>query len=265
MAQAHVNGIQLDYTVTGEGPALLLIHGLGSCKEDWEPQVVEFSRHYKVISFDLRGHGKSDKPEGPYNMQMFATDAAGLLKTLNIEAAHVVGISLGGAIAFQFALDHPSLTRTLTVVNSGPEAIVRTFKEKFAIWLRLFMVRRMGPAKLGQLLAKHLFPNPESKAAGEAFAARYAHNDKNAYRHAMLALIGWSVAAKIGTIRNPALIIAADQDYTPLSFKEAFVAKMPGAKLEVVRDARHALPMEKPAAFNAVLAQFLAMHTTQAA
>jgi len=264
MARIEVNGTGIEYEIHGAGPALLLIHGLGSCKEDWEAQREPFAQDYQVLSFDLRGHGASDKPAGPYSIAQFAADAAGLLRTLGIDAAHVVGISLGGAVAFQLALDHPELVRTLTIVNSGPDATVRTFKEKFAVWMRQYVVRRKGMARLAGLIGPHLFPKPENRAERERFIERTSRNDPQAYLHAFRALIGWSVADRLGAIACPVLAIAADQDYTPLSMKQAYVAKIPGARLEVVADARHALPMEKPAQFNTVLKNFLGMHAQAA-
>lgn len=257
MARIEVNGIGIEYDIRGTGPALLFIHGLGSCKEDWEAQHDPFTQDYRVISFDLRGHGASDKPAGPYSIAQFADDAAGLLRGMGIDAAHVVGISLGGAVAFQLALDHPALVKSLTVVNSGPDATVHTLKEKFAVWMRQYVVRRKGMAKLAGIIGPHLFPKPENRAERERFIERTSRNDPQAYLHAFRALIGWSVAEKIGNIRCPMLAIAADKDYTPLSMKKAYVARIPGARLEVVADARHALPMEKPAQFNAVLKNFL--------
>ena len=257
MARIEVNGIGIEYEIHGTGPALLFIHGLGSCKEDWEAQRDPFAQDYRVISFDLRGHGESDKPAGPYSIAQFAADAADLLRGMGIDAAHVVGISLGGAVAFQLALDHPTLVKSLTVVNSGPDATVHTLKEKFAVWIRQYVVRRKGMAKLAGIIGPHLFPKPENRTERERFIERTSRNDPQAYLHAFRALIGWSVAEKIGDIRCPMLAIAADQDYTPLSMKKAYVARISGARLEVVPDARHALPMEKPAQFNAVLADFL--------
>lgn len=265
MAQLMVNGINLAYEVQGDGPALLFIHGLGSCLQDWEFQAAAFSQRYKVISFDLRGHGQSDKPAGPYSIKLFADDAAALLKALNVASAHVVGISMGGGVAFQLAVDHPELVTTLTIVNSGPEAVIKTFKEKFAIWMRKYVVRKKGMAKLAELIAPRIFPQPENKAIREAFAERLAKNDPTAYLHAIDALVGWSVLPRIGAIACPVLIIAADRDYTPVSFKQAYVGKMPNARLEVVADSHHALPMEKPAAFNAVLDKFLAEQPAAAA
>ncbi len=114
------NGIKLYYEVNGTGQPLVLIHGLGSSTRDWEVQVREFSKTYQVVAFDLRGHGRSDKPAGPYTIPLFAADTAGLLKALGIQSAHIVGISLGGSVAFQFAVDCPAMVKTLTIVNSAP-------------------------------------------------------------------------------------------------------------------------------------------------
>jgi pimeloyl-ACP methyl ester carboxylesterase len=257
MAQLTVNGIKLAYDIHGDGPPLLFIHGLGSCLEDWEYQVADFARAYRVIRFDLRGHGASDKPAGPYSIAMFADDAAALLRALEIADAHVVGISMGGAVAFQLTLDHPQLVKTLTVVNSGPEAVVRNWREKLGVWLRGVIVRKKGVAKLARAIGPRLFPQPENQSVRAAFEERLARNGKEPYLHAFHALIGWSVMERLGDIRCPVYVISADQDYTPLSFKQAYVAKLPNARLEVIEDSRHALPMEKPAAFNAVLARLL--------
>ena len=259
MTRQLINGIQIDVDVTGSGPALLFIHGLGSCREDWEHQVAEFSKRFTVVTFDLRGHGNSDKPAAPYSLPMFAADAAGVLKALNIGAAHVVGISLGGMIAFQLVVDHPEMVKSLTIVNSGPAVILKTLKAKFAIWVRLYIMRKKGPAKLGEILARNLFP-PDRKAAGEVFAQRYARNDPQAYKATVEAFVGWSVADRIKDIRCPVLAIAAENDYTPVSLKESYVSTIPGAKLVVVPNTRHALPMERPEAFNAALAPFLDQH-----
>src|SRR5579862_3087511 len=114
------NHIKLHHEIVGKGPSLVFIHGLGSSTRDWEFQIPEFAKSYQVITFDLRGHGQSDKPDVPYTIPMFAADTAGLLSSLGVERAHLVGISLGGAVAFQFALDYPDLLRTLTIVNSAP-------------------------------------------------------------------------------------------------------------------------------------------------
>ena len=257
MTIAQVNGISLNYEARGSGAPLVFIHGLGGALEDWEHQIAHFANDYQVIVPDLRGHGRSAKPAGGYSMQLFASDIACLLNALRLPPAHVVGLSLGGGIAFQLALDSPELIRTLTIVNSGPEMIPRTLKEKFAIWLRFAIIRLFGLPKLGEIVGKKLFPEPADAAELKAFLERYARNEPHAYTGALRAFVGWSVTAQLGQLRCPTLIMSADQDYTPVAFKEAYVGKIPGAKLVVIPDSHHAAPSERPAAFNALLEEFL--------
>lgn len=260
MPTVQSNGINLYYETHGEGQPLLFIHGLGSSSRDWEFQVPAFSISYQVITFDLRGHGQSDKPSGPYSMAMFAADTAGLLRALAIDQAHVVGLSLGGGIAFQLAVEAPQIVKTLVIVNSAPELVVRSFRDQLAVWQRLAIVRLLGMRKMGEVLSKRLFVKPEYTQLRETFVARWAENDQRAYLDAMRAMIGWSVTAQLGTIRCPTLIISADQDYTPLSLKEAYTAKIPNAQLVTISDSHHALPVEKPREFNQALEKFLAKH-----
>ena len=257
MTTAPIDGVALHYEVHGSGEPLLLIHGLGSSGQDWEEQILFFARSHRVIAFDLRGHGRSDKPKGGYSIERFAADAADLLRTLGVTQAHVVGISLGGAIAFQLALDHPGLVRTLTIVNSGPELVMRTLAEKMAVGLRFVIVRLFGLPPLGRMVSKRLFPDPALEAVRRGFEERFALNQREPYLGSLRALIGWSVSNRLGEIRCPVLVVTADQDYTPVALKEAYVAQLRDARLKVVPDSHHALPMERPAAFNEALGEFL--------
>ncbi|MDH7487962.1 MAG: alpha/beta hydrolase [Anaerolineae bacterium] len=258
MPRIRVRDIGLHYEEVGAGEPLLFIHGLGSSGRDWEMQVPFFASEYRVVVFDLRGHGESDKPRGPYTMPQFAEDTAGLIEALGIAPAHVVGISLGGMIAFQLAIDRPDLVRSLVIVNSGPEFVARTFRERLAVLQRFLVVRLVGMRKMGEILAPRLFPKPEQGALREMLVERWAANDPRAYRDAMRAIVGWSVADRLGEIDIPTLVVAADEDYTPVSTKEAYVAKIPRAELAVIRDARHAVPVERPDEFNAAVGAFLA-------
>ena len=260
MPTAQVNGIKLHYESQGNGPPLVFIHGLGSCLEDWEHQVAHFSQRYRVIALDLRGHGRSDKPPAGYSMQLFASDIAMLCNTLRLEPAHIVGISLGGGIAFQLAVDSPEIVRSLTIVNSAPEVFFKTLKEKFAIWMRFVIINTQGLQKLGQILAPRLFPRPQDEPEMRKFLERYQRNEPKAYKASLRAFIGWSVKAQIGNLRMPTLIMASDQDYTPVSLKEEYTPKIPGAKLVIIPDSHHAAPMETPDTFNALLDEFLAAH-----
>lgn len=250
--------INLYYEVAGQGDPVVFIHGLGSSARDWEYQVPFFAPRYRVVVFDVRGHGRSDKPTGPYSVPLFAQDAAALIRALEAAPAHVVGISMGGMIALQLAVDEPALVRSLVVVNSGPELVVRTFRERLMILQRFLIVRLLRMRKMGEVLSQRLFPRPDQAPLRQMFVERWAENDPRAYREAMRALVGWSVADRLGDIRCPTLVIASDQDYTPVSAKEAYVARMPNARLVVIPDAHHAVTVERPEEFNQALLDFLA-------
>jgi pimeloyl-ACP methyl ester carboxylesterase len=173
----------------------------------------------------------------------------------------VVGISMGGMIAFQLALDHPEMVKSLVIVNSGPEMVARTFKERLAVQQRLWITRLLGMRKMGEVLSQRLFPKPEQEPLRAMLVERWAENDARAWRDSMRAIVGWSVADRLSEIPIPTLVVAADADYTPVAAKQAYVAKMPHAELAVVQDARHALPVERPDEFNAVVAAFLSKQT----
>lgn len=260
MPKIRFGDIDIYCEVHGEGTPLVFIHGLGSSTADWEFQVPAFYQDYRVIIFDLRGHGQSDKPTGSYSIPMFAADSIGLLKALGVESAHVVGVSLGGAIAFQLALDAPEMVKTLTIVNSGPTGLVGDEAKK-EVASRVGIVNQIGMRAMGQVLAPRLFPKEEHAAIREKFVERWAINDPKAYIESLLSMEGWDVVSRIGSINCPTLVLSADQDYTPVALKEAYVKLMPNAELVVIHDSHHATPIEQPESFNTVLKQFLAKHS----
>lgn len=262
MSFAKVNDVQLYYELHGaEGkPVVLFLHGLGSSVRDWELQIPAFASDYRVLAVDMRGHGRSDKPQGPYSMPGFVRDVIGLLDQLHIDKAHVVGLSMGGMIAFQMAVDHPERIQSMVIVNSGPAVVAHTIKDRFNVWMRFFIVRVMGMKKMGETLAPRLFVDADQEALRQTFISRWAENDARAYLDAMRAIVGWTVEDKINQIKVPTLILSSDQDYTPVSVKEAYLAKMPKAALQVLPNAHHAVSSERPEAFNEAVRQFVAAH-----
>jgi 3-oxoadipate enol-lactonase len=257
MPKLYIKDIDLYYETIGKGHPILFIHGLGSSSRDWEMQIPFFSKHYQVITLDLRGHGQSQKPPGPYSMSLFAKDVAELVKLLGIVPVHVVGISLGGMIAFQLGVDYPELVKSLVIVNSGPEVVVRTMKDRWNVFMRFATVRLLGMRKMGEVLSKRLFPKAEQSDTQKLFVERWAENDTRAYVDTLRAIVGWSVSDRIHKITLPTLIVAADGDYTSVSAKEAFVSRMPQAELVVIRDSRHATPVDSPEKFNETVMSFL--------
>jgi pimeloyl-ACP methyl ester carboxylesterase len=257
MPVCRIQDVDLYYETAGDGPPVLLLHGLGSSSRDWENQIPELARTHRVIACDMRGHGRSEKPPGPYSVRQFAADAVRLLETLDAAPAHVVGLSMGGMIAFQMAVDTPEAVRSLIIANSGPEMILRTFRQRLLIRSRFAVVRLFGMAALGRMIAKPVFPKPEQAALRQTFEDRLAENDPRAYLDSLRALIGWSVADRIGGIRCPVLVIGSDQDYTPVEWKREYTKRIPGARLAVLEDSRHIAPIDRKQEFNHLLTDFL--------
>jgi pimeloyl-ACP methyl ester carboxylesterase len=257
MPYINIGEIELFYNVHGEGEPLVLIHGLGSSTRDWELQLTPFTKHFQVITLDLRGHGKSSKPAGPYSMEMLAKDTAQLIQQLKLKSGHILGISLGGMVAFQLVLDYPHLVRSLVITNSTVDMVPKSIKERLAIWQRVMIVRLMGMEKMGQVLADRFMPHPEQKELREVFIQRWGENDKTAYLEALKGIVGWSVKDRLAEIKCPALIIGADGDYFPVEEKEAYVSMIPNSKLVIVENSRHALPAERPEDFNNIVLGFL--------
>ncbi len=125
MPKARVNGINMAYDVSGHGEPLVLIMGLGGTRKSWVFQKRAFSKHFKVITFDSRGMGKGDKPTEPFTMKTLADDTIGLMNHLNIAKAHVLGVSHGGRVAQEVAINYPERVNKLVLAstNTGAEGI----------------------------------------------------------------------------------------------------------------------------------------------
>jgi hypothetical protein len=119
MSTLAVGDIKISYGTVGTGEPVLLLHGQGCHANDWDLQIAALSKKYRVFYPDMRGHGGSSVPKGPYTMAMLAADMAGLCRALSLGPCHVVGHSLGGAVGLQLALDAPALVRSLSVINSS--------------------------------------------------------------------------------------------------------------------------------------------------
>jgi pimeloyl-ACP methyl ester carboxylesterase len=190
-------------------------------------------------------------------MQDLAADAAAVIRALDAAPCHVVGLSLGGMVGFQLALDEPQLVRSLVVVNSGPEVVPRTAKEHLAILVRRVLSRVLPLRWLGAMFSRRLFPHEEQHALRAAFVTRFAENHKPSYLRTVSTILGWSVAARLESVRQPVLVVSGDRDYTTAARKRLYVDRIRGATMEVVRDSGHATPLDQPAEFNRLVLDFL--------
>ena len=247
--------------LVGQGEPLLFIHGLGSSIRDWENQIPYFSERYRVVALDLRGHGKSDKPRGPYSSMLFAEDIAELVRSLGIGPAHVVGLSLGGFIACLLAVDHSEIVRTLVVVNSVPDlprdALRDRFRIRSTLLLRQLIVRFLGMRALGHFLGKKLFPRTDQRELRQTFIERWAENDEQAYLSSLATVSEWSLEHRLGSVTCPTCLISGEHDFFPLALKEAYAKKLPDARLVVIPNSGHFTPMDEPERFNEAVMSFL--------
>ena len=152
--QAEVNGVKLWYDVSGEGEPVVQIHGAGFGHFNFAPATPELAKHFRVVDYDMRGYGRSDRPVQDYDMEVWADDVAGLLDALGIEAAHVHGTSMGGMIAIVFAGKYPQRT-TSVVINCAAAKLGRAGRLTFKNWIDIARLDPDGPGSriLAELIA----------------------------------------------------------------------------------------------------------------
>lgn len=241
----------------GEGPPLLLLHGLGADHQDWREVMPHLTGRYRVVAPDLRGCGASPRGPGPYTPWQMARDIEALMRAEGITHAPVVGHSMGGAVAMSLALLAPERVSRLVIANSVPSFRPRRPRELGEIALRLLMIALLGPRRLGALMARRNFPRPEQSALRALVEARSARNKRCVYMASLLALTRWSVRPRLQEITMPALVIASERDYVPVDDVRRFAEALPDGRFEMVPGAHHGLPLERGALFAELLRDFL--------
>lgn len=257
MSKIQVNDIELDYEDYGEGNVLLLLHGLGSTKKDWDAQVPFFSKNYRVITLDLRGHGNSTKPVDDYGVELMTEDIKQFLDHLNIKKATVIGFSMGGAIAFEMAASHPEYLEDLVIVNSGPDFNTMGKIGEDLLINRTEFLETKGIELLAKEISFNMFPEDHQIDLRNEFELRCKKNDYNAYYKSFTTLMAWGLGEKIKKISTRTLVVASDMDYTPVAFKQDYVNKLPNAKLTIIKNSRHGVVIDQPEAFNLEVQRFL--------
>jgi pimeloyl-ACP methyl ester carboxylesterase len=264
---ANVNGIDLNYTAQGEGEPLVMINGANEVQRNWRRQIGPFKKHYRVVTFDNRGVGKSGKPPGPYTTRMMADDTVGLMDHLGIPKAHVLGVSMGGMIAQELAINHPERVDKLVLgstharrdetsgfspaINEALEAYERSPRDEAS-------QRRFGSATMPLAInnwSNRVFLLPLMKLvirfapvrsfgrAMEQFEAAATHD----------------AADRLGMIKAPTLVVCGTEDRSirPTS-SDVIASLVPKAKLVKIAGGSHALCMEKSGEFNREVLDFLA-------
>jgi 3-oxoadipate enol-lactonase len=250
------NGIRLAYQIDGpeDAPVLVLVNSLGTNLHMWEPQMAWFSRALRVVRYDCRGHGASEAPAGAYTVEQLGRDLLGLLDALQIERAHICGLSLGGMVALWLAAT--ALERVDRVVLADSAARIGTAES----WTtRMALVSAGGMGAIGEtVLARFLSERFRRQHPEVALQMRdmVEATDPQGYIGACAALRDADLRAILPAIHVPSLIIVGDEDEaTPPSQAQDLHSAIRGCKLVMLHEAAHLSNVEQPEAFsNAVLA-----------
>lgn len=264
MPRATVNGIDLNYELEGDGPeTVVLINGLADTLETWVYQHdALLSAGYRVLRFDNRGIGQSDTPDGPYTTALMAQDAKALVDELTITDFHLVGVSMGGMIAQEYALansgDLRSLTLACTYAAPGPFC-----SRMFSLWAD--MAPTMGVATVMRDVTLWAFTVPffeEREDELREFESEMAQIDQplEAYLAQLHSIREHDTRNRIGTLEVPTLVLAGEEDILiPVRLSRALHDAIPRARW-ITTPGGHACLWESPEPFNQAMLSFLAEH-----
>jgi pimeloyl-ACP methyl ester carboxylesterase len=261
MAIAQVNGQQLYYEIHGEGEPLLCVHGLGCDTLAWVPQVQAFASEYRTVLFDNRDVGQSSMAEPGYEIADMARDALALADELGLESFHLLGVSMGGAIAQEIALEAPerirSLTLTVTFSTGGP------YSRKLAeVWsARVMQISREQHMDELMLLnhSEEFYENPDMVAFVRTAMLQNPHpQPPEAFGRQLAACSRHDTRDRLGTLTMPTHVIGGERDIlVPVWKSKEIAAAIPGAKLDVLPAAPHGLSLERAEEFNASVLGFI--------
>ncbi|WP_370327745.1 alpha/beta fold hydrolase [Euzebya sp.] len=253
----ELNGVQHHYVSKGEGPPVVLVHGLGGSLHTWWGVIETLSVHHHVVALDLRGHGRSDVSSGGYSVQQWAQDVNALISALELPPVTLVGHSLGSLVAEHAALDRPEAIDQLVLVGGiswfEPET-------KAAYEQRADAVEADGLDPIvDQWLAGALAPRTQAKLPQLVGLARdmYLRNDPTAYARSCRALTSMPRIAR-EDIGQPTLLVVGDHDRsTPIAMTEELHAQIPVSRVKVIPTAAHWVMLEQPDALAAAILEFL--------
>jgi len=256
MKTAKVNGTQINYEIHGrQGSSwLILSHSLACSVRMWDPQVAALKDRYCILNYDMRGHGKSAAPQGPYTLDMLADDVLGLMQELGIKRATYMGLSIGGMIGQTLALKRPELFDKMVLADTGhaqpPEAI-KQWEER----IRIAQTQGMKPL-VPSTMERWFTPSFRESPPAKKIAKLIEDTPVAGYVGCGQAIMKLNTTARLKEIKLPVLAIAGEADPSAPGTRH-IGENVPGAKLVMIPKAAHIANIEQPETFNQALRGFL--------
>jgi pimeloyl-ACP methyl ester carboxylesterase len=248
----------LYYEACGEGEAVVLIHGGNLDRRMWDGQFQLFARDFRVIRYDVRGFGKTEAPTRPFSC---VKDLRSLLEGLKVSRAHLVGLSLGGRIAIDFAVAHPEKVKSVVAVGPGLSGFEWPPESEKRFWELARLARDEGPEKAveGWLKDPYMVPAMENPALAKRIRRLALDNTASWLANPMLERpLNPPAIKRLGEIRAPTLLVVGDRDVPEIQAIVKILEKgVPHAKKVVIAGAGHMVNMEKPDEFNRAVLGFL--------
>lgn len=265
MERARVNGIEMAYELRGAGAPLVMIHGAQGDQTMFANLASAFQDRFRVLTFDQRGSGLSEKPDMDYSISMLADDTAALMEHVGFPAAHVIGVSMGGTIAQELALRHPRkvLSMVLGCTTAGGPKSVRIGGDSLAA---AYSTQPMSAEERGRALAEAAFSKGYLAQHPEVVSAmvesrRQRPLDPMALGHRMKAISEHDAYDRLPQIGCPTLVITGKEDaLVPWENSRILAQRIPGAELTLLEPAGHCFWLEQPEASVDAISRFLEKH-----
>jgi 3-oxoadipate enol-lactonase len=257
-------GARIHWDEEGSGAPILLIMGLGWASYAWYRSRPVLSEKYRTIALDNRGVGKSDAPPGPYSIAQMAADAAAVLNAARVNTAHIFGVSMGGMIAQEFALQYPNKVRSLILgctAPGGPQA-VRAEQEA----LQVLMTRGQDPEAFAKAIGPFIYDAGTSAARIEEDTAvrRKWYPPADAYFAQLQGIMAWEAYSRLAQISAPTLVIHGENDrLVPPENGKLIAGRIPGAKSVVIPRASHIFTTDQPEVAHRAILEFLDAQATR--
>jgi pimeloyl-ACP methyl ester carboxylesterase len=261
MAIAEVNGHGLYHEVHGEGEPLLCVHGLACDTLAWIPQVQAFAAAHRTVIFDNRDVGQSSMADGEYEIADMARDALALADELELDSFHLLGISMGGAIAQEIAIQAPERVRTLTLAVTFPagSAYARRLSEVWGARVRQISREQHMDELMLMNHSEGFFDHPEMVEFIRTAMLNNPHpQPPDAFGRQLAACGRHDAREALGALTMPVHVIGGEYDILVPVWKSREIASLiPGSKLTVVPQAPHGLSLERAEEFNAAVLDFI--------